>query len=140
MIAEIQDTMTSLTALMNEEVALLACPDGGGRLAAVATAKGRLTSALETQLARLERTHPDWRQSVPSEEREALGSTLQQLQQAALANAQVLSRHIDLSRELLDSISAEARRLSGTKSETYQSSGGLRQVELPAPISINTSL
>ena len=45
MIAELQDTMTSLTALMNEEIALLGA-DGGGRLAAVAAANGRVTAAL----------------------------------------------------------------------------------------------
>lgn len=139
MIAELQDTMTSLTALMNEEIALLGA-DGGGRLAAVAAAKGRVTAALEGQIATLERTRPEWRSELPAEERSALAASLEQLQQAAIANAGMLARHIDLSRELLDAISAEARRLSGTRTETYQASGGLRQVELPAPISINTNL
>ena len=139
MIAELQDTMTSLTALMNEECALLGA-GGGERLAAVAAAKGRVTASLETQIAALDRTHPEWRGTIGPEERTGLASRVEQLQEAAIANAGMLARHIDLSREWLDAISAEARRLSGTRTDTYQASGGLRQAELPTPISINTSL
>ena len=139
MIGELQDTMTSLTALMNEEVTLLGS-GGDARLAAVAAAKARVTAALESQIAVLERIEPEWRTDLGADERTALAASLDQLQQAAIANAGMLARHIDLSRELLDAISAEAGRLSGTRTETYQASGGLRQIELPVPIAINTSL
>lgn len=87
-----------------------------------------------------QRVRPEWRGSLASDERGALAASLEQLQQAAIANAGVLARHIDLSRELLDAISAEARRLSGTRTETYGASGGLRHLDLAAPISINTNL
>lgn len=140
MIAELQDTMTSLTALMNEEVVLLGAAGEIGRLNAVAAAKGRVTATLESQIAALERTEPDWRSKAAPDELAALAQGLEQLQQAAVANAGSLARHIDLSRELLDAVAVEARRLSGARAETYGASGGLRHLDLPAPISINTSL
>lgn len=132
-------TLHSLLTITENETALLR---SGRReeVGELAAAKLKLTAQLERQVAELERERADWREALTAEEGEALASAVAALKSASAENAAVLQRQIDLSRELLDAIAAEAKRLGGTRSETYAASGGLRRVELPAPISINASL
>lgn len=140
MASELIDTIRSLVALMREETEILR---GGGRTAAVeeiAAAKLRLTASLETQIAQAERERPDWRSRLADEDQAALREATDALRQVAADNAEVLERQISLSREILDAIAAEAKRLSGSRSQTYCARGEVFRVDAPTPISVNTSL
>lgn len=134
------DTIRSLTALMREETLLLGQFGGRRDIEDLAAAKLRLTAALETELAARGRDRPDWQAELSAEARAALAEAVDDMQRASAANADVLLRQIELSRDMLDAIAAEAKRLSGTRSQTYRATGGLIQVDLPAPIAVNTSL
>lgn len=135
----LHDTLRSLTAIMTEETALLRI---GRRdsVAELAAAKIKLTAQLERLVAEREREDAHWRERLEPEPAAELAEAIEGLQAAAAENAQVVRRQIDLSRELLDAIAAEARRLTGTTSETYAPQGTLRRLDLPAPISVNASL
>ena len=106
----------------------------------LAAAKLKLTAQLEKLLAEQERTGPNWRELLPHDEASDLADAIRRLQAAAEENALLLKRHIELSRDLLGAIAAEAKRLAGTRSETYVASGDMRHLDLPAPISVNANL
>ena len=65
---------------------------------------------------------------------------LGQLREVAEINARTLARHIDLSRDLLDAVATDARRLAGSRQETYGAAGHISRVDEPVPVSINTRL
>ncbi len=132
-------TIHSLAALTRDETALLQAGQRDG-VAELASAKLKLTASLEKQLAELCRQRAEWQSELDADERQALAEAVVELKVVSAENAIVLQRQIELSRELLDAIAAEAKRLGGTRSETYASSGGLRRLELPAPISVNATL
>lgn len=134
------DTVRSLTALMREETAILAKIGGRREIEELAAAKLRLTGALEAELAARGRDRPDWQAMLAPEARADLAGAIEDMQRASAENADMLMRQIELSRDMLDAIAAEAKRLSGTRSQTYRASGGLIDVDLPAPIAVNTSL
>lgn len=140
MIPELHGILDSLASLLREETALLVQAADAGQLGAIAAAKIRVTAALEAQLAMQTRVRPDWQNDMTDEERGALSQTFAELQSAAAENASMLARHIELSRDLLGAIAAEAKRLSGTRTETYRATGGLHQADLPSPISVNARL
>lgn len=134
----LKEVMGSLIAVMRDETVLLKA----GRAAEVrelAAAKLKLTAQLERLVAEAEREDPNWRERALGSD-EGVVALVQELQAAAAENGRVLQRQIELSRELLDAIAAEAKRLAGTRSETYAATGGMRRTELPAPISIDASL
>jgi len=132
--------LTSLTALMVEETALLA---GGARpseVAPLASAKLRLVGELEAAGAEQDRLTPDWLASLPATDRSQVRAEVSALRAAAEANAAALRRQLDLSRDLLGEIANEARRLSGTRQKTYRNSGVLQQSDNPSPVAVNTRL
>lgn len=139
MIDSLIQTMRSLVAVMDEETVLLrnGRRDAVGELAA---AKLKLTAQLEKDVAERDRERRDWREQLDASSNEMLAEATDALQRSAAENASLLQRQIDLSRELLDAIAAEAKRLGGTQSETYAAGGALKRVDQPAPISINASL
>ncbi|URD61905.1 flagellar protein FlgN [Sphingomonas sp. KRR8] len=139
MSATITDTIRSLTSLMLEETRLLS---SGWRaeLGELASAKLRLTASLEKQVAARQRDNPDWQDTLQPEEKAAFIQAVDEMQQAARENGQRLLRQIELSRDLMDAIVSEARRIDGHESSTYGARGGLQRFELPAPISINARL
>lgn len=133
------ETMRSLTGLMREESGLLT---QGRRheIAELAAAKLRLTAQLEKQVAAAERQDPDWQQRLGGKERDEFVAAVQAMQEEAAENGRRILRQIELSRELMEAIAAEAKRLGGTRSEVYGSAGAVQRSELPAPISINARL
>jgi hypothetical protein len=88
----------------------------------------------------LAREQPEWRERLDPVDREALTELLAELCEVSTENGAALERQIRLSVEMLDAIAAEAKRLSGTRSETYCIRGGVSRVDLATPISVNTQL
>jgi flagellar biosynthesis/type III secretory pathway chaperone len=131
------DIIQSLTRLMREETALLLGAGPRRDLEALAGAKLRLTASLESQLATLDREQPDWRADGDAD---AFAGAIREMQDVSSENARVLKRQIELSREMLDAIAAEAKRLAGSRTQTYGATGGVFRIDGSTPISVNTSL
>lgn len=140
MIDKIRDTVGSLVRLMQEESAVLRSAGPRHDIEALAGAKLRLTATLETELAALDRAQPDWRDACPAEDTAALAAEMAELRRVSEENATVLRRQIELSRDLMDAIAAEAKRLAGSRTQTYGASGGIFRIDGSMPISVNTSL
>lgn len=138
MITDIAETIRSLCSLMEEETQLLGSVGASDELKCLAAAKLRLTAALETQVAAIERESQDWLQAASAEP--DFADALGQLREVAEINARTLARHIDLSRDLLDAVATDARRLAGSRQETYGAAGHISRVDEPVPVSINTRL
>jgi flagellar biosynthesis/type III secretory pathway chaperone len=140
MIAELVDIVESLADIMEEESQRLIGSDRGRSQPALVDAKLRLVAALEIRVAQLARRGSDWPATLPVDERATLLAALARLRDAAAPNARTLERQIDLSREMMGVVAAEAQRLSGNRSATYGARGSLAQAELPTPISVNTNV
>ncbi len=140
MIADLVDIVESLALIMEEETARLKGPERGRGQQAIVDAKLRLVAALEIRVAQLARRGGDWQEMLSDADRGVLLAALARLQEAAEPNARSLSRQIDLSREMMGVVAAEAQRLSGSRSATYGEMGGLSQVEQTTPISVNTNV
>lgn len=140
MASELIDTIRSLISLMREETDRLLSGGPTADLEEIAAAKARLVGWIEARTVQLQREQPDWREKLEAEEREELTEALAELCEISAENGKALERQIRLSVEMLDAIAVEAKRLSGTRSETYCARGGVSRVDLPTPISINTQL
>jgi flagellar biosynthesis/type III secretory pathway chaperone len=137
---EFIDIVESLSAIMEEETALLLSPRRYSDFAEMVAAKVKLVAAMEIKIAEHARTRVEWLASLAEETRDLLMAAIRQLGEAAQANAAVLARQIDLSTEMMAAVATEARRLSGMRGAIYGASGILCRTELATPISINTSL
>lgn len=138
MAADIIDIMSSLTLIMNEEVARLQTRQHNNDLNELVTVKLRLTGLLEQEMARLNRSQPDWASALEEQERDRLSETLVELTKASAANASLLERQLELSSEMMEALATEARRLAGKRASTYCAEGGLSPLDLATPISINS--
>ena len=136
MVSELIDLVRSLSALMREETDLLQSRFGG--IQEIASAKGRLVGCLDAKTAELARSDPNWLEALDGPDKHALIEALEELKQASIPNAEALSRQIDLSVEMLAAVTAEAKRLTGTRHAVYGAAGGLSRLELPTPISHNS--
>lgn len=134
------DLIRSLADLMREETDALTAGGLAQSLGELAAAKLRLTTALERELALLDREQPSWKGSLTPESRAQLAQAFGDLCAAAQDNARVLARHIDLSRDLLDAVAAEASRMAGNRQETYGAEGDVKRIEAPQPLAVNTRL
>lgn len=134
------ETVESLIAIMEAETAALALPDWDKGLAELAAAKLRLTGTLEAQAAALSREQPDWLDAVVTQGAGELGHALDRLRTTAETNARVIGRQIDLSRDLLDAVADEARRIAGTRQDVYGAEGSLTRTVDPAPVAVNAQL
>lgn len=132
--------LRSLVSLMAEETELLRQGRWPADITTLAAAKLRLIGLLEAGCAERERTSPDWLEQLGSGGRSDLLDVVVALRTAAADNEKAIRRQIDLSRDLLDEISAEARRLGGSRQQTYRRSGRLQQRDELAPVSVNTQL
>lgn len=132
-------TVASLTSIVRAETALLGAGEIGG-VADLALAKQRLAASLEQQIATLDREQPQWHATLEKPAAAALAQAMSGLHKAAEANGTMLGRQIDLSRELLGAVAAEARRLAGTAQETYGASGTVLRSDAATPLAVNTSL
>lgn len=140
MVSEFIDTIRSLATLMREETQRLLSPGPIGDLGEIASAKARLVGWIEARTVHLEREQPDWHERLEAEDRDALTEVLTELRDVSAENAKALERQIHISVEMLDAITTEAKRLSGTRSETYCARGGVSRVDLATPISVNAQL
>lgn len=138
--SEFIDTIRSLVSLMREETEQLLSPGPIGDLGEIAAAKARLVGWIEARTVHLEREQPDWHERLEKDDREALTAILAELRDVSAVNANAIERQILLSVDMLDAITSEARRLSGTRTETYSALGGVSRIELATPISINARL
>jgi flagellar biosynthesis/type III secretory pathway chaperone len=135
------DAMVSLATLMEEESEKLSRSPYLPELGEIANAKLRLTGRIEAEIARMKREHlDDWLEGVDDEAREQLSNASRHLRDTSRINAQILSRQIELSAEMMAAIAAEAQRVTGTRSMTYASCGGISGMDAPAPISVNARL
>lgn len=134
------DTVTSLTAIMEEETARLLSPGRHSDFAEMATAKIKLAAAIQIKTSEHAGMRADWLASLDDETRSRLTAAIAELGVAAQANARVLERQIDLSSEMMAAVATEARRLSGMRSAIYGAGGALNRSELATPISVNASL
>ena len=137
---ELIDTIESLVALMREETERLLSPGPTGNLEELAAAKARLVGWIDARTTQLDREQPGWLDRLEPASREALTQAVAELRDVSAENAKALERQIHLSIEMLDAITAEARRLSGTRTETYCPRGGVSRIQSATPISINTRL
>jgi len=133
------ETIRSLTSLMLDETRLLTT-GRRAELGELAAAKMRLTARLEKQVAAHERDDPHWQEGLSGEDKTAFAQAVEEMQLVATDNARHLLRQIELSRDLMEAIVEEARRIDGHQSSTYGSGGGLQRFELPAPIAVNSRL
>jgi len=140
MVNELVDTLRSLVALMREETERLGMPGPTGDLGEIASAKARLVGWIEARTAHLEREQPGWYERLAADDRDALIEILAELRNVSDENANALQRQIHISIDMLDAIAAEAKRLSGARTETYCARGGVSRVDLATPISINARL
>jgi flagellar biosynthesis/type III secretory pathway chaperone len=140
MTAQLIDAMVSLTALMEEESERLARKPYIPELGEIAAAKLRLTGRIEAEFARLKRESDDWMHALDADAHAALTEASRHLRDASTVNAEILSRQIELSTEMMAAIAAEAQRLTGARSATYGASGGMAGLDAPAPISVNARL
>ncbi len=137
MAAQLVEIMTSLSAVMREETQRLEAGTRALELAELAEAKARLVGALEERLARLTRQEPDWTAALDEPTRQAFVEGLGELRAASMVNATLLERHIELSADLMGAISAEAKRVTGSRAYAYGASGTLARADLTTPISLN---
>lgn len=140
MVSELIDTIRSLISLMNEETERLLSPGPIGDLGEIASAKARLVGWIEVRTAYLDREQSGWHERLETGDRDALTEVLAELRDASAENANALQRQIHISVEMLDAITTEAKRVSGTRTETYCARGGVSRVDLATPISVNAQL
>ena len=140
MIDDLIDIIDSLTLIMAEETAALTASGRHPQQREMVDAKLRLVAALEVRLSQIAHGDSDWLDNLDVTTRALLLQTLARLRDAAEPNAQLLSRQIDLSTEMMGVVANEAIRLAGKRGVTYGAGGGLAHTNVSTPISINTSL
>lgn len=140
MIDTMLDIARSLAMIMAEETEELSGRGQCADHAETVAAKRRLVAQLDTEIARLNREMPDWRQRSSEEENAALSEAMATLRDAAASNLAVVERHLSLSNEMIDAVAAEARRLTGNRGLSYRDTGAIMQRSGTSPISVNTRL
>ena len=140
MIEDLIDIIESLTLIMTEETARLTSKGRLGETRAMVEAKLRLVAALEVRSAQVARQGEQWLADMDPDLRKSLAAALDSLCAASHPNRAILARQIDLSTEMMGVVAAEAQRQSGARSATYGARGAMTRTDIPAPISVNTSL
>ncbi len=140
MIAKFLDTANSLVALMRDETHDLEAAGQHPDHDEIAAAKMRLVATLETEVSRLNREEPEWLSKLGENDRSTLSEAMGVLRDTAENNQVILKRHLDLSTQLIDAVSYEAKRVTGNGGISYQSSGAIAPHDKSSPISVNTRL
>jgi flagellar biosynthesis/type III secretory pathway chaperone len=135
---DLLDLFRSLASISEEETLLLA-HGRRGEVAELVQAKTRLVGAIDTEVARLDRTRADWRNALPADTRAELAELAARLRDICAANGAALKRQIDLSNEMMAEIAADARRRHGSGSAAYGASGAMAGAGAAVPISVNAS-
>ena len=138
MASELIDLVKSLAALMREETQLLQTPARFGGIQEIAAAKARLVGCLEAKTVELGRGNADWLEALDAPVKESLLEALGELKDASIPNGEALTRQIELSMDMMAAVTAEAKRLTGTRHSVYGAGGGLSRLDLPTPISHNS--
>lgn len=134
------DTIDSVVGVMEEESDNLALHGRCPGIAELAKAKSRLVDMLEGATAQLFRQSPDWIEALAADERAMLTTRVGLLRDAAAVNAEVLTRQIALTAEMMAAVGVEMQRLTGRRSEAYSAQGQVSLREVNAPLSINYRL
>ncbi len=132
------DLFRSLASISEEETLLLH-HGRRGEVAELVAAKTRLVGAVDTEVARLDRTNPAWRDQLDAPVRTELAELAGRLREICATNGAALKRQIDLSNEMMAEIAADARRRRGSGSAAYGASGAMTGGSLAVPISVNAS-
>lgn len=132
------DLFGSLASISEEETLLLT-HGRRGAITELVQAKARLAGAVDTEVARLDRTSPGWRDALAPETRAQLVELAGRLRDICAANGAALKRQIDLSDEMMAEIAADARRRHGSGSAAYGASGAMAGAGVAVPISVNAS-
>ncbi len=135
---EVVALMDSLATVMRKETEGLMNREPVRNLASLGAAKVRLLAALDAEVTRRERANADWVLQLEQEACDELYAQVSELRAAARANADVLQRQMELSREMMTAITNEAMRLSGSRALIYGACGGMAGRDLTTPISFNT--
>ena len=140
MIEKMLDIARSLAALMAEETVSLGDRAWLADHEEMVAAKRRLVAQLEAEIARLNREAPNWMTQLNETEDAALTDAMAILRDAAISNASMVDRHLTLSNDIIDSIAAEAKRLTGNAGCSYLDTGTMMLRDGTSPISVNTRL
>jgi flagellar biosynthesis/type III secretory pathway chaperone len=135
---ELLDLFHSLASISEEETLLLT-HGRRGEITGLVQAKTRLVGAVDTEVARLDRTSPAWRDALDPDTRAELAEITGRLRNICAANGAALKRQIDLSDEMMAEIAADARRRHGSGSSAYGASGAMAGAGMAVPISVNAS-
>ncbi|MBT0670536.1 flagellar biosynthesis protein FlgN [Novosphingobium profundi] len=135
---EVTALMEALASVMRKETDGLRERERVRDLASLGAAKARLVASLDAEVTRRDRVNPDWVMELEQEECDALFEQVADLRDAAKANADVLQRQMELSRDMMDAITLEAMRLTGARAIIYSAGGSMAGRELTTPISVNT--
>ena len=138
MVSELVDLVQSLAALMREETEMLRTGGRFGGIHEIAGAKARLVGALESRTAELDRLDANWLDALEPDAKADLTVALGELKDASGPNAEALARQIDLTTEMMAAVTAEAKRITGTRHSVYGARGDLSRIDLPTPISHNS--
>ena len=136
---DLLDLFRSLASISEEETLLLQ-HGRRGEIGELVQAKTRLVGAIDSEVARLDRTRADWRDALPTDMRAELADLAGRLRAICTANGAALKRQIDLSNEMMAEIAADARRRRGSGSAAYGASGAMTGAGMAVPISVNASL
>lgn len=133
------DLVRSLTQIMADETQQLALTAQLADHMALGKAKQTLVGQLEVEIAQLNREQSGWDERLSPEEGAQLIDVISELNRVASANAEILKRQLELSGELLDALTREAKRASGNGGVSYHSTGTINHSDRTGPISINTA-
>jgi flagellar biosynthesis/type III secretory pathway chaperone len=136
-LAALIDTMIDLIRLMEEESEALAISGPRAAADALAQAKIRHMSNMETQCAALYRLNPDWMTVLQGDDWRSFRETAEELHLAAIVNSEILERQIALSSEMLVAVGKELERVTGRGGSTYSRHGSVKRKASRPPVSIN---
>ena len=130
--------ITSLSDILDEENTILATTAYDPRLEALVSAKLRLVGIIEAEHVRLQGREGLAELEPPA--RAELAGLVEAITGKLSDNAGLLQRRIALCDDLMGAVTAEAQRLTGTRTATYGARGAMARASQAVPISLNASL
>ncbi|USI72009.1 flagellar biosynthesis protein FlgN [Sphingomonas morindae] len=137
MVAELIELMHSLTLVIREETEVIEAHGRSAELRELVRVKHRLIGIVESELARRDREAPGWAQALDEADRARFLPAVEALCEASDANATLLRRRLELTGELIQAMTNEARRLSNRNRFIYGADGDMAPPTEMPPISFN---